>query len=192
VLLWNGYFLVQNLLLFADSPVDDRFQLPSVGGRMAGGVVWAALLLPLLEPLGWFDAWPAWSVYAPSSQRVVVLVHRRALERLGALARFAETDAEDSWVRLRIDRWSLEALGVPLYPQSRFQLGVAEAVGRAGQLDTWIRAVEFGRAGRLTGQRQQRNFSGLSEIRAASNRFWLNGQPDAHFDLEPVNTPFGR
>jgi hypothetical protein len=149
-------------------------------------VLLAAMVLPLLEPIGCWDAWPSWSLYAPNCERVALLVHRSALGQLAALERFAELGPEDDpWVRLRTDRWSLESLGAPIYPQNRFQLGVAAALADNPRLGRWMRAVEFTRADRLSGQRQHRTLSGQAEISAAAGRFVFNGQPDGRLRASP-------
>ncbi len=199
VLIWNAYFMAQNVLLFAeaapshspqpaatpqrrDFPIAPQFDWARTSQLATQAVLIAAVLLPLGEPWGWYDAWPSWSLYAPSSERVTLLVHRGALGQLGELARFAAPAAPDEeWIRLRTDRWSLERLSAPIYPQNRFQLGLAEAVGTALHLDHRIRAVEISRSDRLTGKRQHRILSGITEISAAADRFPLNGRPDGRF-----------
>jgi hypothetical protein len=219
VLLWNGYFIAQNCLLFAahkenshlataraepSSRTDSRTltqplpegkgghssrQLSPRAGTPAlltEGLIFAALVLPLLEPWGLWDAWPSWALYAPNCQRVEVWIHRSAVNRLGDVARIAEIDTDheadnDAWVRLRIDRWSLAALGAPLYPQNRFQLGVAAALAADPQMGRWLRAVEFSRADRISGERQHRTLSGSAEIDAALRPFLLNARPARTF-----------
>jgi hypothetical protein len=213
VLLWNGYFILQNVLLFgeraargemsgeAERPAAEhaateatrRAQDSAVSPAPVGPAGWAtyamiavALLLPLGEPLGWCDAWPGWSLYSPSSERVVIFVHRRAADRLGGLAAMLKTPEEDDpWMQLQIDYWSLASLGAPLYPQNRFQLGVAEALGGGCQLGHWIQAIEFGRASRWTGQRERRKLAGTGQIAAAASGFWLNAHPDRPFKALP-------
>ena len=158
--------MVQNTLLFVGGPAQDRLAAPAPRQRVAVGVIGAALLLPILEPLGLFDAWPSWAVYAPvQSASWCSYIGERWIGWASSASLSKPTPTTPGsacgWIAGRS-----QALGVPANPQSRFQLGVAEAVGRAGQLNHWIRAVEFGRAGRWTGRREQRSFSGLGEIRA--------------------------
>jgi len=199
VLIWNLFFVVQNVVLFAGMKGPPRAQregdvamgkmphetaqgaAPSsrVGRWMAEAVVAAVLLLPLLEPWGWFDHWPAWGLYAPRSSRVAVYIHRGATSRLPAdVARhLAPTGGGEEWVPLEIDRWSLAALDVPLYPQSRFQWGVAEAVGRRYGLDYAIRAVGFSPASRWTGLRGYETVSGVHQIASSGDRHRFNAHP---------------
>jgi hypothetical protein len=92
VLLWNGFFIVQNWLLFP-SPVHVLApgQWPggaitrpippgdSPGAKTAGAIAWALLAIPLLAPLGepWglWDHWPSWAVYAARPAKTTVFIH---------------------------------------------------------------------------------------------------------------------
>jgi hypothetical protein len=78
---------------------------------------------------------------------------------------------------LEIDRWSLESLGVPVYPQARFQLGVTEAIGRRYEMGGFIQAIHFYPSHRWTGDRRREVFIGVDAIAEAASRSWLNGHP---------------
>ena len=60
--------------------------------------------------------------------------------------------------------WSLEVLGVPLYPQARFQLAVAAEAARKYELDREIRAEVLGAVDRFSGERKRRMLRGRAEI----------------------------
>ena len=187
VLLWNGYFIVQDVLLFgparkpatvADGEARARpGWLTAPGGLIA--IFAAAVVLPLLEPTGWFDLWPSWGLYAPSSERLTLWVHRLAAGELPAeLAPFLdESQADDpAWLAVRLDRWTLETMGAPIYPQNRYQLALAESiVGRAG-LDHRARVVMFSMAGRFSGHRGAETLSGAAQISAAADRYFFNAR----------------
>jgi hypothetical protein len=188
VLIWNLFFIVQNLVLFAAAGDRCANNADRAGGRparlsLARGAVLAAVVLPLLEPSGWFDIWPSWGLYAPRAERVSLLIARRAARRLPESVRnyLAESDGGGQWVELRIDRWSLSALDAPIYPQNRFQLGVAAAVGRRFGLDRQIRAVRLELADRLSGERRQEILTHSAQIAAAGDRYWLNSHPRGPF-----------
>ena len=147
VLLWNVFFLVQNWLLFratsAERPfADETFFAQfcqwwrdlatwpaSRTNRLALGTVLVAMTWPILEPLGYCDHWLAWAVYSARAETVHISTNTfdtgiggfvdRKRPRLGV-----QLDLHT----LRIGEWSLAALGVPAYPNERFQLGVASAV----------------------------------------------------------------
>jgi hypothetical protein len=187
VLVWNLYFIFQNLILFwvsrstvaagpsePSSPAVDRAPWP------AAALVIAAIVLPFLEPWNLFDIWPSWGLYASSAERVVLQVHRRGEADLPtALASFIETpqDPAAPWLTVRLDRWALAALGAPIYPQARVQLGVALAVADAAGLAERARIIRFGRADRWTGEREHTIFQGTAQAQAAAGEYLLNAQP---------------
>ncbi|MEX2113147.1 MAG: hypothetical protein WD845_08175 [Pirellulales bacterium] len=188
VLLWNVYFIVQDVLLFApDSwlrrlgrwppqPVDEPARLP----WRVRGLVAAVVLLPLLAPIGWFDMWPSWGLYAASSERVVLLVHRSQLDALpDSLAPFVETpqESDDPWLRVRLDRWALAALGAPIYPQCRFQLGAAQALIERYVPGHRVRVVRLGLADRWTGARAHDVLTSLAQLQAAGDEYIWNTLP---------------
>lgn len=188
VLLWNMYFIVQDLLLFwPDRKFVPLAALGPAAGRHVPRTPWAiramllaAMLLPVLGGTAWFDLWPSWGLYAPSAERVQLLVHRNDEARLpDALGRFVEPLAGPSepWLVVRLDRWSLDALGAPIYPQNRFQLGVAEAVMGRYSLGHRVRVVRWELADRLTGRRQYDVLAGLPQVVAASEAYLLNSRP---------------
>src|SRR5690606_921169 len=147
------FFLIQNGLLFWRSSQKEQSPAASVGenqtpalpqprhdapagsltGLAAETAIWAAMLLPLLEPWGRFDTWPSWGLYASRPARAEVFVHRDARARItGPAAGFiAEPRDASPWCLVRIDRWSLAALNAPVYPQDRFALGTALALSEA-------------------------------------------------------------
>ena len=94
------------------------------------GLVAAVVLLPLLEPLNRFDHWPSWAVYTahPAVVRVYVDEDRLDLLTESARAHVGPPNPFSRWRLVSIERWSLETLAVPIYPQDRFQLGVAIAL----------------------------------------------------------------
>ena len=99
VLLWNAYFIVQNLLLFSGGATESARAAGAAvepdSGRLANratqALLVAAMLLPILEPWGLWDAWPSWSLYAPNCERTTVLVQRSAAGALGPLEAFVES-----------------------------------------------------------------------------------------------------
>ena len=93
----------------------------------------AVMVLPLLQPTAWFDMWPSWGLYAPSAERVLLLVHRRerdsARRERSAAGVCRRAGGRRRCLAGRAARpLGDRALGAPIYPQSRTQLGVAQAV----------------------------------------------------------------
>lgn len=178
VLLWNIYFIAQNLILFrAASPVvvrDDELPHDEPIAAAALYVVAGALIWPLVETWNYCDHWPAWSVYAPRVERTSFFVHRSEKDRLPAeLQTFLEQATDDeNWYLVRLDRWSLELLDTPLYPQNRFQVaGAAGVIHQFGLIR--FRIVWFGTADRWTGKRVSNTLASLNELEAAAKAYVL-------------------
>ncbi|MBA3315309.1 MAG: hypothetical protein M3552_03775 [Planctomycetota bacterium] len=143
VLLWNIYFVGQDLVLFwkpargwhgAAGETGGRLRLREFGAGVVPAVrtigvehivVALAVWLPILEPFGWFDHWPAWAVYAPRGERVSLLLYMPAERVPAELRKFLRHGGWDGHHVFRTDLWSLDALKAPLYPQERFRVGVA-------------------------------------------------------------------
>lgn len=200
VLLWNVYFIGQDLLLFrrpaagwrvtSGPGARRRFREILRGIRpesaslgIANAAVFAAVWLPILQPFGYLDYWPAWAVYAPSAERVTLLVNakeaNRLPERLGSFfvtprmpSGFIDFDPR----ALQMDSWSLESVNVPIYPQGRFRVGVAIAIIERFQLEDATLIIEEP-AERWSGTRLEDTYIGSRFVRDAWHPFRLNALP---------------
>jgi hypothetical protein len=191
VLLWNVLLLVQAWLLFVApvrTAVDDGaagetklFPLPARqndrhrAGLIACLAVLLAMVMPVFERTGYWDHWLSWALYAPHNSRAEVEIHRSGIELLPpAAGEFVEDDLDDDgWHELSLDRWSLASLGVPIYPQARYQLGLAVALAQRSGLDNNLRARLRGVSDRRTGKRTEQRLLDVGEMRAALDDFWL-------------------
>ncbi|QDU12201.1 MauE/DoxX family redox-associated membrane protein [Gimesia aquarii] len=218
VLIWNAYFILQDCFLFhkrfngvpvlkkkgpADSNsinTDQSISFKSVVGweRAVMVIAWFAMLAPLFEPTGYYDHWPAWGLYASHHDRVTLLIDEDAkLDLPSSLRPFVGPPEPFSrWCRVRVDRWSLAELGVPVYPQARFQLGVAIAVGRTLEHEKQksndlpqIKLLLEGAANRLTGKRKMNDYTGLKQVEKLTNRFWFNALP-RQFEIDEESNLF--
>lgn len=173
VLLWNGFFIVQNLVVLrAVRHVGATAGLPVA---LLTGVV----LFPLLRSVGCCDTWPAWAVYASSPARVLVQVRDDSVEQLPeSLMPYVETrQINDGWSWLRIDLWSLESTGTPIYPEDRFQLGVARSVAREANLRDSIRILHEEESDRWSGNRERSEKVGELEMGDLTKRFLFGATP---------------
>lgn len=179
-------------LAASSEPVAGERWLPAWGGQIVLGL---ALLLPLGERWGWWDHWLSWALYAPHSSRVEVFVARTAVKQLPeGVRRVTQASSGDArtntspedrpselakslWVRIPIDRWSLQQTGTPIYPQARFQLGVARYLAQHFNSDFMARAELRGVANRFSGKRRNWQLRDRREIERADQRFWLNTEP---------------
>lgn len=134
VLTWNLFFLCAVPVLFrksvdSDLPVSVEQTNESRRSFWIRLTVASALIgFPVSGYFGFADNWLSWQLYSPRPEVVYVHVHQDHADRLPAAAqRFLQPPKPlDEWCLLRIDRWSLAATGAPVYPEDRFQLGVAE------------------------------------------------------------------
>ncbi|HET6327855.1 MAG TPA: hypothetical protein VFG04_24435 [Planctomycetaceae bacterium] len=210
VLLWNVYFILQNLILFglAGEPLVSSSESRLLGAMPTGfsghaghakdmptqgrgysalrwfvrGLAVFVILFPLTHPLGLCDVWPAWAVYATAPERLRIFVGPNDRDKFPESIR-AHVQAprfEDELCLVRIDRWSLDTCNAPLYPQNRFRLGVALAIADRSGLGESIVVEIDGPADRFTGKRTSRRLQGRSAIVAELERYWLNGFPDEH------------
>ena len=85
---------------------------------------------------------------------------------------------DDGWRKLAIERWSLESRGVPIYPQARYQLALANEIAARMRLSDEIRAAceVYRIAGRasamkstVAGTRRNRRRSEFVLARATAN-----------------------
>lgn len=179
VLLWNLFFIGQNLLLFARPAIPCPARRDqSAGSRLAWLAACVAIALPALEPFGGWDHWPGWAVYASRPERVYVSVAEADADRLpDHLQPWLEPAGPfEPWRQLRIDRWSLSAVGAPIYPQDRFAVGAALAVATGtGRPD--VRIAWDSAADRFTGMRTSQVLTGTEAVEAFARRYRFNAQP---------------
>lgn len=178
VLLWNVYFI--GLWGMLRPEVTARPRSASLGTQFATVVLAAAICLPLLEPRGFWDHWVSWGLYSPRNSRTTLVIHQTALDRLGeekidvSCLKFVGEPDNMGWRPVQIDQWSLEELGVPIYPQDRFQFGVARAVVSDLKLERGFRIDVYGMANRWTGKRKVRSATSLPELASERWKWRLN------------------
>ncbi|TWU42895.1 hypothetical protein [Novipirellula artificiosorum] len=176
VLFWNMLLILQAYFLFLrpieqptepEPPRSVAFWVPNV-------LVVIAMIMPIGERFGIWDHWPSWALYAPHNSRVEVMVHQSATEKLAAdLRPFLRDSDGDGWNRVDLGSWSLAKQRVPIYPQMRFQLAVADQLASQCERESAIRAVLRGVSDRRRGNRKEQILFGHAEIKAALRRFWL-------------------
>ncbi|UUO06724.1 hypothetical protein M4951_00060 [Blastopirellula sp. J2-11] len=183
VLLWNFCFLIQAPLLFwpLATKSDTETPVPAPPDkRRAIGIVTTLFVVffPLLEPLGYCDAWPGWALYASHVSRADLYIDAAAAEALPE--RLQPFLHESKWGPYRLDaaQWSLHALNVPIYPDDRFQTGVAIAVAQKYGVAWFCELGVQDPADRYSGERTETRYRGPQQMEAATQRYWLNAQPN--------------
>lgn len=180
VLIWNAFFIFQTYWLFVRTePCEHSVQTNLMGGWSAAAFALAVILFPITCSFGGCDHWLAWELYAPRSSRVSIELPVTAVEQLPYPARTytLESPQLPGVVELDLSEWSLSELGVPVYPQSRFQLGVARAVRNQMSNDRLLRVTIKSRSDRRTGERVNQLLRGTREFEEQASGFWLNSAP---------------
>lgn len=191
VLLWNLFFMFQAWILFGRfRPAEveelkhskELSPLGVLARQMAFSVWLAALLLPLTSLWDWYDHWPSWELYAPRTSRVKVEFSPALKTKLPEEWRpFWNNDRPEGldlgWSEFDVAQWSLSSLQVPIYPQDRFQLGVALALANQLDEDRDIRVTLQGPANRWTGARKTQQLIGRQAIEQALDQFQINARP---------------
>ena len=180
-----------------DQPMNFRTEQASVDSR-SPELIWCGRLLALFVILfpvtcavsPWIelpikaDHWVAWEVYAPRSSRASVRVSDTAWA--GTTTDAAgydpdDTQSNDSAIPKAVtpNQWSLSRLGVPVYPQDRFQaacwLAFLESDERTNGRPPAVNAL--GTAARLTGQRVQTRIDGPVATQKYRGQLWFNTRP---------------
>jgi hypothetical protein len=132
------------------------------------------LLLPLSERFGYWDHWLSWSLYSPHTSRVEMEVHETVVDRLpDTLGPLLDDTDGDHWHSVPLEIWSLDDLGTPIYPQARFQLGVAAELAVKNELGDGVRVKVRSVANRWTGARTEEWISGEQALISATKNYWL-------------------
>ena len=159
VMIWNGLSIVLVVWLFlTSSPTTGTAKL-SPTPMASIGVVFALLVIlgPLLRPLQLWDHWLAWGLYSPSNSRIELLIADSARSKIAppAFQQYLAESKQFGLSQFALDRWSLDELGVPIYPQARFQKAVAMSWLAENDLTEFAQLSELSSSHPLTGQRSK-------------------------------------
>ncbi len=186
VLIWNAACIPQNWLIFRRFEVEQpATEARPISSRLRPSAAWiltaAAVILPALELIGCWDHWPAWAVYSARPADVIVLVDDAVSDRLPATLRphVGAPEPLTDWRPVSLDQWSFDELHCPVYPQQRFRLAVAAAIGEECNLGSGLQLRIHSEPDRWTGQRSETMLSGTAAIRKACDEYWINTSPRA-------------
>ena len=130
VLGWNLFFITQNLMLFWETKKQNESEPVKSTFNLRTGLACLILLLPTLEWFGYWDHWPGWTVYSERSEKVRVIIRNNRIDELPDSIRkyVSQPTLDPEWSPINMDRWSIDSLGVPQYPQLRVELACALAL----------------------------------------------------------------
>ncbi|MEC9092246.1 MAG: hypothetical protein VX438_06040 [Planctomycetota bacterium] len=183
VLVWNGLLIFQLGLLYwpvkrnpsavrqSEKPVK-----VSVTYRL---MVILLLAAPVLEKLDLADHWPAWELYAPRTSRCRIWIVDWKIPLLPSSvqkhvrAKRVNSDGPQLLRELDLSRWSIDSLNVPVYPQDRFQLGVAIHIVKRLNLEQGFQVKLQSAANRWTGERKTLTLTNLKALQEKKGEFWL-------------------
>jgi uncharacterized membrane protein YphA (DoxX/SURF4 family) len=173
VLVWNLALFVQAYLLFVKNTEEVSPQQTSPW--YVRFVIGAAICLPMLERTGHWDHWLSWALYAPHTSGVDVEIHESEADKLDTRIQPLLAESVDGWRRLSLSKMSLELRAVPVYPQGRYQLGLAIAIAKKHGINEGIRANLRSTSDRTSGKRNRTLMLGRADLEAEmSRRYWLS------------------
>ena len=171
VLLWNAYFIVQNLLIFGrpafpEAPGGewDHVDPRQARTQLARVLVIIACLLPGLSIARLWDWWPSWAVYSSRPAIVRMYVTQADLPQLPASLRphVGAPQPLTEWCPVNLDAWSFATCWCPMYPQERYRLAIIEAV--ALEADIAPRITIESSPDRWTGRRTEQDFAPQNSV----------------------------
>jgi hypothetical protein len=180
VLVWNAFFAVQAYWLFVrHGESGDSLAVIATKTPVVSAFALMVIVFPATCSFGGCDHWLAWELYAPRSSRVTIQLPASSLSELPdpAASYAIEHPQLPGVVALDLARWSLQELNVPVYPQARFQFGVAQSIAEFDGSDRNLRIIVRGRSDRWTGDRSSHEVRGAMERSVYAARFWLNTKP---------------
>ena len=183
VLIWNVLFAAQVLIVFGWTPlVDDQDTASdhSFLSCFAALTACVCIALPIIEFAdGPVDHWPAWSLYSNRTDKVELFIDSKHSDKLSPnlLRHLGPPIPFQPWRKFYLEAWSLAETRSPIYPEDRFQLGVAKAVADRLELandDSGVKIVVHGTPDRKTGERETKTLIGRQAITDAASNFILN------------------
>ena len=156
-----------------------RFRIEIIPLIVALHILTLGMLLPFLHLFGSCDPWPAWAIYASQPARVTILLDEAAANNLPAdMRQFVQPRRlDDGRFFFRVDLWSIETTGAPIYPGDRFSVAVANSLEQRPELHDKVDVAVESPSAWWTGKRTAREYRGTEEISRLANGFWINTRP---------------
>ncbi|MEQ8846303.1 hypothetical protein [Botrimarina sp.] len=174
VLLWNAGFALQVVILFRPDRAADPRRPVWRWPLLTLAATALAVAAPALTPLGRWDAWPGWALYAPRLERATLFVRDSAVDRLPATLRRHVGPMVESgvWRPVDLGQWMLEETHAPIYPSNRVAAAMAAELVDSRPLGDGLAVLIEAPAGLLTRERKSRWVDSPEGFRAAAR--WFN------------------
>lgn len=212
VLIWNAWFVLQAMYCLAiesggvvPAGSDGKNSKTLAGHAVAAAAIGIVWVLPMLnyEPTDIWDNWPSWALYSTRSERISVFVPEELISHLPPTVQKFVAPPSPILCRIKVDRWSLEQTGAPIYPEDRFWAAVAlhlaaeadskqttntrtrtQTQRRTTSPETSIHVQIESKANRFSGKRKSVRLMGHQQLLDYTSRFWLNAIPQT---LQPID-----
>lgn len=180
VLLWNVYFLAQNIFLFwLTQPALDVTPQHLTSERFCYAATLLAISLPILETWGLYDHWPAWAVYSSRPEKLTALVEQATVETFPDwLKAICGAPAPlETKVPILLDRWSFQERHCPVYPQLRYRLALSKALIQSHAPNDEVQFLIEMTPDRWSGEGKQLTLNGWEQLDSQLGMYWLNTNP---------------
>jgi hypothetical protein len=159
-----------------DATYSSRSPAHFIRDRISRTITIAAVMAPLLEPIGYWDHWPSWAVYSSRPAIVTMLVDESAVADLPFSLQPHVGPAEplSPWRPVSLDQWSLKELHCPVYPQERFRVAAVAAVADQAGLGNDVLVRVQSSPDRFTGERSLTELQGLDALRRHGTKYWVH------------------
>lgn len=182
VLIWNVFFLLAIPVAFLDprgsaSILDSTAEvMHGTKSRFAACMNFGVIAFPLAGLLGFADNWPSWQLYSPRPDVIRLYVSERIATQLPERLRshIGQPLPLQTWCSVRLDRWSLEETGSPIYPEDRFQLGLAAALLPDDAAENDVRIIVDTADNFAWWRRSSMQITSLADLREHCESFYLN------------------
>lgn len=165
VLIWNISMALQAIVLFSNHDIQSNSN--SQPNPIVFGVIqllfMAVCILPFFERAGLWDPWPSFALYAGHVEQLRLDFPTQSRQDIPQeFQPFLVNQADRLYLDLTL--WSRSRLGVPPYPASRIQNGLARYVAEKCPESVPVRAIFLSKSNWRTGQRIEIIVTGRESI----------------------------
>ena len=165
VLIWNISMGLQAIVLFRNHSVQStsKPQPNPIAFGLIQLLFMAVCIMPFFERAGLWDPWPSFALYAGHVEQLRIDFPAQSRQAIPQeFQPFLVVQADRLYLDLTL--WSRARLGIPPYPASRIQKGLAKYVAEKCPEELLIRATFLSKSNWRTGQRTEFQLTGRESI----------------------------